>query len=65
MLNYDGDIFLRVAVKVPGDLNGDGVVNILDLIIVAEAMGTDKREADVNGDGVINVMDLVFIANQF
>ena len=49
----------------PGDLNGDGVVTILDLIIVANAMGTDKREADVNGDGVINVMDLVFIANQF
>ena len=65
VLNYDGDIFLRVAVEVPGDLNGDGVVTILDLIIVANAMGTDKREADVNGDGVINVMDLVFIANQF
>ena len=65
ILDLDGDIFLRVEVEVPGDLNGDGVVTILDLIIVANAMGTDKREADVNGDGVINVMDLVFIANQF
>ena len=65
ILDLDGDIFLRVEVAVPGDLNGDGVVTILDLIIVANAMGTDKREADVNGDGVINVMDLVFIANQF
>jgi len=65
VLDLDGDIFLRVEVTVPGDLNGDGSVTILDLIIVANAMGTDKREADVNGDGVINVMDLVFVANQF
>lgn len=65
VLDLDGDIFLKVEVSVPGDLNGDGVVNILDLIIVAQAMGTDKREADVNGDDVINVMDLVFVANQF
>ncbi len=65
VLDLDGDIFLRVKVAVPGDLNGDGVVTILDLIIVANAMGTDEHEADVNRDGVINVMDLVFIANQF
>ena len=65
VLDLDGDIFLRVEVTVPGDLNGDGSVTILDLIIVAEAMGTDKREADVNGDGVVNVFDLVFVADQF
>lgn len=65
ILDLDGDIFLRVAVELPGDLNSDGVVTILDLVIVAQAMGTDRREADVNGDGVINVFDLVFVANQF
>jgi hypothetical protein len=65
ILDLDGDIFLRVAVELPGDLNRDGVVNILDLIIVANAMGTDEREADVNRDGVINIIDLVFVANQF
>ena len=65
VLNLDGDIFLRIPPKLPGDLNGDGVVNILDLTIVARAIGTDKREGDVNGDGVINVFDLVFVANQF
>ena len=64
VLNLDGDIFLRKPPPLPGDLNGDGVITILDLIIVAQAMGTDNREADVNGDGVINVFDLVFVANE-
>ena len=64
VLNLDGDIFLRTPPSLPGDLNGDGVITILDLIIVAQAMGTDNREADVNGDGVINVFDLVFVANE-
>ena len=65
VLNIDGDIFLKVETANPADLNGDGIVNILDLILVAQAMGTDKPEADVNGDSVVNVFDLVFVANQF
>ena len=65
VLNLDGDMFIRIPPELPGDLNADGVITILDLTIVAQAFGTDKREADVNGDGVINVMDLVFVANQF
>ena len=72
--NYDGEMYLRKAVvsdqspvtsKNPADVNDDGVVNILDLTLVAQSFGTDKREGDVNGDGVINVFDLVFVANQF
>ena len=63
--NLDGEMYLRVKPKNPADVNGDGVVNILDLTLVAQAMGTDKPEADVNGDSVVNVFDLVFVANQF
>ena len=63
--HIDGDIFLKVRPANPADVNGDGTVNILDLTLVAQAMGTDKRQGDVNGDGVINVFDLVFVANQF
>ena len=65
VLNIDGDIFLKVETTNPADLNGDGIVNILDLILVAQALGTDGLEVDVNGDGVVNVFDLVFVANQF
>ena len=63
--NLDGEMYLRVKPVNPADLNGDGIVNILDLTLVAQAMGTDKRQGDVNGDGVVNVFDLVFVANQF
>ena len=65
VLNLDGDIFLRISPELLGDINGDGVVNVLDLTLVAQAMGTDSRDADVNADGVVNVFDLVVVANQF
>ena len=60
--NLDGEMYLRVRPANPADVNEDGVVNILDLILVAQAIGTEKSEPDVNGDGVINVFDLVMVA---
>ena len=72
--NLDGEMYLRKTVvsdqspvtsKNPADVNKDGVVNILDLTIVAQGLGTDSLKGDVNGDGVVNILDLVFVANQF
>ena len=45
------------------DVNEDGVVNIQDLVIIANALG--KADPDLNGDGVVNIQDLVIIANAF
>ena len=49
------------------DMNGDGVVNILDLVSVASAFGNigDNLSADVNGDGIVNILDLVLVAGAF
>ena len=44
------------------DVNGDGVVNILDLVIVANGLG--ETEPDINGDGIVNILDLVAIAGE-
>ena len=63
--NLDGEIYLRLKAELPGDINGDGIVNILDLTLIARGFGTDSPDVDVNGDGVVNVFDLVFVANQF
>ncbi len=63
--DIDGEMYLRVKPVNPADANGDGVVNIFDLTLVAQGFGTDNPDADVNGDGVVNVFDLVFVANQF
>ena len=45
------------------DVNGDGAINILDLLFVASHFGgTGHIEADVNKDGVVDIRDLVLIA---
>ena len=50
-----------------GDVNSDGVVNILDLTLVAQQIGTlnpSIGRADVNKDGVVNILDLTLVAQQ-
>ena len=45
------------------DVNGDGQVNISDLVLVASNLGkTGQNAADVNGDRVVNIADLVLVA---
>lgn len=47
------------------DVNADGVVNILDLVLVASQIGqSGEADVDLNSDGVVNVQDLVLIANR-
>ena len=47
----------------PEDVNGDGVINILDLVKVAARFGqSTEGTEDVNSDGVVNVVDLVKVA---
>lgn len=47
-----------------GDVNGDGIVNIQDLVLFASNLGqTGTNAADVNGDGIVNIQDLVLVAS--
>ena len=47
------------------DVNGDGTVNIQDLVSVAANLGqSGSNPADVNGDSVVNIQDLVQVAGQ-
>ncbi len=59
--DLDGEMFLKTDVS--ADVNDDGEVNILDLVVVANAFG--EAEPDLNGDGVVNIQDLVIVANAF
>ena len=53
---------ISVTTCIPGDANGDGVVNVLDLVKVKRIiLGLDPPTcgADANLDGTVNVFDLV------
>ena len=58
--DLDGEIYIKTL---RFDINNDGVVNILDLVIVANALGESKP--DLNGDGIVNILDLVLVSNNF
>ena len=52
----------------PADVNNDGVVDIRDLVRVANKFGESGGTAipeDVNNDGVVDIRDLVRVANHF
>jgi len=48
-----------------GDLNDDGELNILDIVILANMVLADEYDeiADMNGDGELNILDLVIMVN--
>ena len=52
---------------IPEDVNGDDVVDILDLVSVASDLGNEGKNlvSDVNGDEVVNILDLVLVARAF
>ena len=53
--------------SVVGDINGDEVVNVLDVIqLVNMALGSQEinyNTADLNNDGIVNVLDIVLVVN--
>ena len=60
------EIYLTVEGRLAtGDVNRDGRVSILDLILVARLLGqrvAANSPEDVNGDGVVNIFDLTLVA---
>lgn len=55
------------AGSIPGDINGDGIVNVSDVTaliskILGEAEYSDSV-CDINGDGVVNVSDVTALVN--
>ena len=77
MMDFDGnsvidrtdlDAFLSLNLN-PADVNGDGVVNVLDLIDVLLCFGLPAvpgcEGEDVNEDGSVNVLDLIQVLLAF
>ena len=57
-------ISLEQVLAVLADVNNDGTLNILDLVLVASSFGVSgESPADLNNDGVVNLLDLYLISN--
>jgi parallel beta-helix repeat protein len=69
--NVDRYPFIQVHVPVLGDLNHDGIVNILDAVQEASLFGCSpghplwNSDADLNQDGTIDILDMIIMAENF
>ena len=50
-----------VPPPIPGDINGDGRIDGLDLTALFSAWGATSGSADINGDGDVNGLDLTVL----
>ncbi len=54
-----------------GDINGDGIVDIFDVVIIAAAFGSVPQDsnwdvrADINGDDLVDIFDLVAVSSHY
>ena len=60
-----------INVRIQGDVNGDGRVDITDLVLVGSHFGSTTGSAtfyppaDLDQDGLIDIVDLVLVASHF
>lgn len=69
-LNYDPnagcDAWCDYACQLPGDIDGNGVVNASDVLLVASEYGcTENCSADLDGNGTISSEDLLLVLDGF
>ena len=71
---YSGNLITARAIKysydyfdttLSGDLNGDGAVNVLDVISVVNLILENEYQVtgDLNNDGEVNILDIVALVN--
>jgi len=49
-----------------GDLNGDGVLDILDIVSMVNVIlgnAPPNNAADMNSDGIVNILDVIALVN--
>jgi len=61
----------KTQTYLPTDLNKDGIVNMLDIMIVASAYGSRPGDpnwnetADITKDGIVNMRDVILVVSDY
>ena len=65
--------YVYVPPPILGDVNGDGIVNILDVVMMGLAIQggatgqadflADSPQGDINGDGILSILDIIQLIN--
>jgi len=69
--NIDHYPLMHLWVRLRGDINGDGVVDIYDAILLANAYNSARGkvnwnpDADINGDNIVDIYDAIILANHY
>lgn len=68
--NKKDDAFVKI--KILGDVNGDGVVDIFDIVLAADAYGSHEGDPDWNSEadvapqyGIIDIFDIVTVGSRY
>ena len=63
-----GALYDNFIYSLEGDINIDGIINVIDIIIIVNMIlglsEPDYSVADMNQDGMINVLDIVLVVNE-
>ena len=60
--NYEIDnSYCEESDYIQGDLNGDLILNILDVLLIIDIILNQESSdlADINGDGIVNILDVI------
>ncbi|MGE8203891.1 S8 family serine peptidase [Heyndrickxia sp. NPDC080065] len=57
--------FISALDIIAGDVNQDGVIDILDAIEIQKAWKTNNRAADINFDGVVDEKDMEYVIKNY
>lgn len=61
--------WLPLAEGCPGDLDGDGVIDLDDLATIfsnyGTASGATPEDGDIDGDGDVDLLDLAYVISEF
>jgi hypothetical protein len=53
------------AFRLLGDVDLDGIIDIVDLKLIASAFGSSDARYDLNGDGIVDMRDIVTAAHNY